>query len=169
VTDTPLTERLREHLARYGEVSLSAWASHAKHLIQEAAEAVALLEAAEAREKELEAKQRIDEQQCDEMTSRAGLYLERAEAAEARVAALTEALRDISEIGVEMGGEPYDWEQRIYDIARDVLAGAGGGEKCEHRDTSFSRTLCACGAMHDYCDDCGRALFCPLDEAGGEK
>jgi hypothetical protein len=37
--------------------------------------------------------------------------------------------------------------------------------ECEHRSASFDRTLCACGAMHEYCDDCGMALGCSLDES----
>jgi hypothetical protein len=49
----------------------------------------------------------------------------------------------------------------------------GGGERaslgegrfrCRHKSASFDRTLCGCGSMHDYCDDCGAALGCPLDK-----
>ena len=29
---------------------------------------------------------------------------------------------------------------------------------------SFDRSLCACDSMHDYCEDCGHALNCPLDD-----
>jgi hypothetical protein len=37
---------------------------------------------------------------------------------------------------------------------------------CKHdRSASFDRSLCACGWMHDYCDDCGSALYCELDRA----
>lgn len=30
--------------------------------------------------------------------------------------------------------------------------------RCAHESTHFDRTLCACGAMHTYCDDCGHAI-----------
>lgn len=29
---------------------------------------------------------------------------------------------------------------------------------------SFDRSLCACGAMHDYCEDCGLPLDCPYSQ-----
>lgn len=40
-------------------------------------------------------------------------------------------------------------------------------EPADHECDSgyFDRTLCACGAMHSYCDTCGeRDDSCPLDE-----
>lgn len=36
--------------------------------------------------------------------------------------------------------------------------------ECPHESASFDRSLCACGWMHDYCDDCGAAIGCELDE-----
>ena len=38
---------------------------------------------------------------------------------------------------------------------------------CPHEDTWFDRTLCACGMMHTYCDDCGRVMgWCPYSPSG---
>jgi hypothetical protein len=34
---------------------------------------------------------------------------------------------------------------------------------CDHPDTWFDRTICACGSMHDVCTECLRAIGCPLD------
>lgn len=35
---------------------------------------------------------------------------------------------------------------------------------CRHTDNHFDRSLCACGAMHFYCNDCGEVLDdCPYD------
>lgn len=34
---------------------------------------------------------------------------------------------------------------------------------CKHESCSFDRSVCACGSMHDYCDECGAAMDCPLD------
>jgi ribosomal protein L37E len=32
---------------------------------------------------------------------------------------------------------------------------------CGSNDYHFSRTLCACGSAHDYCNDCGlQVQFC---------
>lgn len=52
-------------------------------------------------------------------------------------------------------------------VAREALAGDSADKEatCEHHDTHFDRTLCACGAMHEFCNDCGKALFCPWDES----
>ena len=33
---------------------------------------------------------------------------------------------------------------------------------CPHESASFDRSVCACGSMHDYCDDCGEAIDCPM-------
>lgn len=63
-----------------------------------------------------EAKQRIDQEQCDEMTERAGQLLERARAAEARAATLTEALERIVDWTTYWD---VAWVERI---ARDALA-----------------------------------------------
>lgn len=38
------------------------------------------------------------------------------------------------------------------------------GYDCRHDWTHFSRTYCACGSMHDYCDTCGEALDCEFNE-----
>lgn len=38
------------------------------------------------------------------------------------------------------------------------------GYDCRHDWTHFSRSLCACGSMHDYCDTCGEALGCKFNE-----
>jgi hypothetical protein len=38
------------------------------------------------------------------------------------------------------------------------------GYDCRHDWTHFSRTLCACGSMHDYCDTCDEALDCEFNE-----
>lgn len=129
VTVPPLTERLREHRARYGEVSLSAWASQAKHLIAEAAEAVALLEAAEAREKELEAKVKwLEERRRDAPLGGQGSHwagcsrvhidcaTARYEAAEARAAELERTLESV----------------RL--DRRAVRAGPGAGRQAARRD-----------------------------------
>lgn len=35
---------------------------------------------------------------------------------------------------------------------------------CRHDWTHFSRTICACGSMHDYCDTCGEALGCRYND-----
>lgn len=110
MTDTPLTERLREHRARYGEVSLSAWSSYAKHL---------LLETAEAVEFATEKIASLSQSAADLDTAR--------QAAEARVAALTEALRRI----VDCLATTYwdDPSAGVEQIARDALAGTDGGER----------------------------------------
>lgn len=50
------------------------------------------------------------------------------------------------------------------DPVEDLLAVYGAGEKqttkCPHRDTWFSREICAepCGMMHTYCTDCGKMM-----------
>lgn len=36
---------------------------------------------------------------------------------------------------------------------------------CGGKSFSFDRSLCACGSMHNYCDDCGTADGCSLDAA----
>lgn len=38
------------------------------------------------------------------------------------------------------------------------------GYDCRHDWTHFSRSFCACGSMHDYCDTCGEALGCELNK-----
>lgn len=38
------------------------------------------------------------------------------------------------------------------------------GYDCRHDWTHFSRTLCECGSMHDYCDTCGEALGCEFNK-----
>lgn len=35
---------------------------------------------------------------------------------------------------------------------------------CAHSSVSFDRSLCACGEMHNYCDDCGRPIGCRLED-----
>lgn len=40
---------------------------------------------------------------------------------------------------------------------------------CRHDWTHFSRDYCACGSMHDYCDTCGEALGCELDDLYAES
>lgn len=35
---------------------------------------------------------------------------------------------------------------------------------CRHDWTHFSRSFCACGSMHDYCDTCGEALGCEFNK-----
>lgn len=42
-------------------------------------------------------------------------------------------------------------------------------EVCEHRLTHFDRSVCACGSMHDYCDDCGVPIDCPYNSAPETK
>jgi hypothetical protein len=39
---------------------------------------------------------------------------------------------------------------------------------CRHDWTHFSRSFCACGSMHYYCDTCGEALDCELDDPYAE-
>lgn len=40
---------------------------------------------------------------------------------------------------------------------------------CLHASTHFDRSLCACGVMHTYCDDCGAVVDgCSLDEYAGD-
>lgn len=35
-------------------------------------------------------------------------------------------------------------------------------DECSHKNVWFDRVFCACGDMHDYCDDCGSRLdYCP--------
>ena len=38
------------------------------------------------------------------------------------------------------------------------------GYDCRHDWTHFSRSFCACGSMHDYCDTCGEALGCEFNK-----
>lgn len=39
--------------------------------------------------------------------------------------------------------------------------------ECAHRSTHFDRSLCACGSMHTYCDDCGQAVdACDVEPRG---
>lgn len=40
---------------------------------------------------------------------------------------------------------------------------------CRHDWTHFDRDLCACGSMHEYCDTCGEALDCALDDPWAES
>ena len=40
---------------------------------------------------------------------------------------------------------------------------------CRHESCSFDRSVCACGSMHDYCDECGAAMNCPLDKEPQEQ
>lgn len=40
---------------------------------------------------------------------------------------------------------------------------------CKHESCSFDRSVCACGSMHDYCDECGAAMDCPLDNEPQEQ
>lgn len=36
---------------------------------------------------------------------------------------------------------------------------------CSHESQHFDRSLCGCGTMHTYCNDCGEVLDgCPLDD-----
>ena len=56
--------------------------------------------------------------------------------------------------------EGQDW---LYERLA-ALAGAAAEPECEHRNIHFDRSLCACGAMHNYCDDCGSVLDCELDD-----
>ena len=57
---------------------------------------------------------------------------------------------------------------------RDVLPSTEAGrallgpkpevQDCQHTGQSwFDRSFCACGSMHDVCEDCNRAIHCPLD------
>lgn len=119
MTVPPLTERLREHRARYGEVSLSAWSSYAKHL---------LLETAEAVEFATEKIASLSQSAADLDTAR--------QAAEARVAALTEALNllvgaswDFAHGSVLEGRNlrPRAKLREAHDAARDALAGTDEG------------------------------------------
>jgi len=32
------------------------------------------------------------------------------------------------------------------------------GDACQHDNHHFDRSICACGVMHHYCDDCGKPL-----------
>lgn len=48
---------------------------------------------------------------------------------------------------------------------RTTLPAAASAEVCAHADQHFDRSLCACGAMHTYCNDCGINLDeCPYEE-----
>lgn len=40
---------------------------------------------------------------------------------------------------------------------------------CRHDWTHFSKDLCACGSMHEYCDTCNEALDCLLDDPYAES
>jgi hypothetical protein len=40
---------------------------------------------------------------------------------------------------------------------------------CRHDWTHFDKDLCACGSMHEYCDTCGEALDCALDDPNSES
>lgn len=42
------------------------------------------------------------------------------------------------------------------------------GYNCRHDWTHFDRSFCACGSMHYYCDTCGEALDCELDDPYAE-
>jgi hypothetical protein len=45
-------------------------------------------------------------------------------------------------------------------------------DKCEHRNTFFSRSLCYCepdGVMHTYCLDCHKALDFGCGEIDAQK
>lgn len=117
--NAPLTERLEEWLADVDGCNMSPVVERAFSLLREAKAAL----------EELAAKQRIDEEQCDEMTavaaemtSRERGWMLRAKTAEAREAALTEALERI----VDCRGTTY-WEAWVRRIARDALAGTKGG------------------------------------------
>lgn len=46
---------------------------------------------------------------------------------------------------------------------------ASGPETCQHHSTSFDRSFCGCGSMHDYCETCGKAIGCPLDDPGPKE
>lgn len=134
----PLTERLEEWLADVDGCNMSPVVERAFSLLREAKAAL----------EELAAKQRIDEEQCDEMTavaaemtSRERGWMLRAKTAEARVATLTEALRRFQSVderireaqryerryGIHIGGDSalgavFAWIDELCGKARDVLA-----------------------------------------------
>lgn len=100
-----LTDRLREY---------AGWTDYdqLQMLLREAASAL------EQADSDLAAQSRL-----------AVMFDERSRKAEAALEQAEKALQAISDIGIEMGGEPYDWEQDIYDIAREALAVLGGQDK----------------------------------------
>lgn len=90
------------------------------------------------------------------------------ERAEADNQGLREALRGLmNALSVDEEGTvsaPFDQWSKPWMDALDALASAPQETAgCEHRNVHFDRSLCACGEMHHYCDDCGFPLDCPID------
>jgi hypothetical protein len=57
--------------------------------------------------------------------------------------------------------------QGDFQTKREAAADAVAVEKCfcgaDADDVSFDRSICACGSMHNYCNQCGAAHECPFD------
>jgi len=140
----PLTERLEATADNY-ETEAFGWSKNG-HRYRDLMAVAALLREAKAALEELAAKQRIDQEQCDEMTERAGRYLERAQAAEARVATLTSRLEPFIVLdhrirqaekferryGIHIGGDSalgavFAWIDELCAQTRDALAGTDEG------------------------------------------
>ena len=60
---------------------------------------------------------------------------------------------------VAVGYDPFDWTSHP-DVLKQRLAALGISETpaCQHENHHFDRSICACGLMHHYCNDCGKTL-----------